>query len=61
MPRRASTENDENVDYIVKGSSPVYLTMAALTFALLIAAIVFQYMELREVYDYPWAIIFESK
>ncbi len=64
MPRHGSTKNlpaKENVQYIIKGSDPVFSTLVILTFILLLVGIVLQYMELRDLYGYGWAIFFETK
>ncbi len=70
MPRRESTNKSarsaavkEDVQYIVKGSSPVYATLCVLTFLLLVAAVTMQFLELQDFYGYEfmWSIIFPPK
>jgi len=62
MPRRASTSSNvpakENVQYIVKGSDPVFSTLVVLTFIILMVAISLQYIELTKFYNYSWSIFF---
>lgn len=68
MPRPASTSqkadtiisSKENVQYIVKGSDPVYGAIGVVTCVLLLAAIAMKYAELRQFYNYGWAIFFAS-
>lgn len=72
MPRRASTSSTpsqpaaavssrENVQYIVKGSDPVYATICVVTFVLLMTAVVLEYLELTTLYNYGWAIFFAAR
>ncbi len=66
MPRRESTSpapapaaaggGRENVQYIVKGSSPVFSALAVVTTILLLTAVVLQSMELHDFYDYGWLV-----
>ena len=66
MPRRESTNpapapaagggGKENVQYIVKGSSPVFGALAVITTVLLLVAVVLQSMELHDYYGYGWLV-----
>ena len=60
MPPRKSTKesSDQNVEYIVRGTSPVFSALSVLTFVLIVIALVLQYMELTEIYDHPPGIYF---
>lgn len=62
MPRRASTKknNDDkkNIEYIVRGSSPLYSGLSVLSFILVVSAIVLQYLELTTEYGFSTAIFF---
>lgn len=63
MPRRGSTKNrasndGRNVEYIVRGSSPLYSALSVITFLLIIVALVLQYIELTEDYNFPAEIFF---
>jgi hypothetical protein len=62
MPRPGSTKNKsqdkENVEYIVRGSSPLYSALSVVTFVLIIVAIAFQYLELTGEHGFPTGIFF---
>jgi len=60
VPRPGSTDNDnkKDVEYIVRGSSPLYSALSVITFLLIVTAIVLQYIELTEDYNYPPGIFF---
>ena len=58
MPQPESIEEGVNVEYIVRGSSPVYSAMSLVTVVLIIVAIFLQYFELTELYDFPVMIFF---
>lgn len=58
MPQQESIEEEGDVEYIVRGSSPVYSAMGFVTALLVIVAILLQYLELTEVYDFPVMIFF---
>lgn len=59
MPPLESIKDDhENVEYIVKGTSPVFSVMSIVTFILLICAIVLQYLELVQVFGYKSTVFF---
>lgn len=65
MPPRGSTNTNktaaserENVQYIVRGSNPVFATLSVICFILLVTALTLQHMELTSFYDYHWSIFF---
>jgi len=63
VPRRGSTKSNKegstkDVEYIVRGSSPLYSALSVITFLLIITAIVLQYVEMTEDYNYPSGIFF---
>jgi hypothetical protein len=59
VPRPGSTNNEgKDVEYIVRGSSPLYSALSVITFLLIVTAIVLQYLELTEDYSYPPGIFF---
>jgi hypothetical protein len=58
-PRKSTRETtDQNVEYIVKGTSPVFSALSILTFVLIVIALVLQYLELTEFYGHPVGIYF---
>lgn len=57
MPPQESTRRGD-VEYIVKGSSPVFTALVVVTFVLLVTALVMQYIELTKIYDHPPGIFF---
>jgi hypothetical protein len=62
MPRPGSTNHQskgkKNVEYIVRGSSPLYSALSVLTFVLIAIAIAFQYFELTVDHGFPTGIFF---
>ena len=62
MPRPGSTkkksQGKENVEYIVRGSSPLYSALSVVTFVLIAIAIAFQYLELTGEHGFPTGIFF---
>ncbi len=67
MPRPASIKNkkgkkqkavQENIEYIVNGSSPLYGAFTALTFLLTVVAIAMQYLELTGTFGYGPTLFF---
>jgi hypothetical protein len=60
MPRQGSTKSksEENVEYIVKGSSPLYSALSLVTFVLILVAIALQYIELTGDFGFPAGIFF---
>jgi hypothetical protein len=58
VPQPESIEEEGDVEYIVRGSSPVYSAMGLATAIMFIIAILLGYMELREYYDFPVMIFF---
>ena len=61
MPRPASTKKKQdksNVEYIVRGSSPLYSALSVLSFVLIALSIAMQYIELTQDYGFPSAIFF---
>jgi len=61
VPPRKSTKDkgsDQNVEYIVKGTSPVFSALSIITFILIVVALVLQYLELTEFYGHPGGIYF---
>ena len=57
MPQPESTKKGD-VEYIVRGSGPVFTALVVATFVLLIVALAMQYVELTKFYDYPVGIFF---
>lgn len=58
MPQPESIEEEGDVEYIVRGSSPVYSAMGLVTALLIVIAIVLQYFELTGTYGFPVMIFF---
>jgi hypothetical protein len=62
MPRPASTKkkiDKQNVEFIVRGSSPLYSALSVLSFLLVASAIALQYIELTTEYGFPAGIFFK--
>lgn len=65
MPRPGSTKKkgsksqaNQNVEFIVRGSSPLYSALSVVTFVMILAALALQYIELTEDYGFPAGIFF---
>lgn len=64
MPRPASTKKNKNkpdtsnIEYIVRGSSPLYSALSVLSFVLIVASIAMQAIELTQDYGFSPMIFF---
>lgn len=67
MPQPASTKKKQaaknkldksNIEYIVRGSSPLYSALSVLSFVLIVASIAMQVIELTQDYGFPPTIFF---